>query len=243
MNKIGIRQFVIYFSIFIFQFSSIFGQSNPLNLPQKLYFNQAYIYEYSSSVIPEGEYGHSGQITVYFNEKNNCWLFTDESYGVGYTEVQWVVGFPNGIYLTATSDDLGQKSLLSDTINFSKKIEERLSEIGSFEETHKNTGEMRTYGKDAMGFPLYNADHYTIVNTKNRDVIDQYITNSRIMANSLYFFNDRKAELKLPLKFPTDIPMGMLVLEEITKTIDGEFHLKLKDVKNIDYAINLKEYW
>ncbi len=37
--------------------------------------------------------------------------------------------------------------------------------------------------------------------------------------------------------------MGMLVLEEITKTIDGEFHLKLKDVKNIDYAINLKEYW
>ena len=229
MNKIGIRQFVIYFSIFIFQFSSIFGQSNPLNLPQKLYFNQAYIYEYSSSVIPEGEYGH-------------CWLFTDESYGVGYAEVQWVVGFPNGIYLTAISDDSGQKSLLSDTIKFSKKIEERLSEIGSFEETHKNTGEMRTYGKDAMGFPLYNADHYTIVNTKNRDVIDQYITNSRIMANSLYFFNDRKAELKLPLKFPTDIPMGMLVLEEITKTIDGEFHLKLKDVKNIDYAINLKEY-
>jgi hypothetical protein len=53
MNKIGIRQFVIYFSIFIFQFSSIFGQSNPLNLPQKLYFNQAYIYEYSSSVIPK----------------------------------------------------------------------------------------------------------------------------------------------------------------------------------------------
>ena len=62
------------------------------------------------------------------------------------------MGFPNGIYLTAISDDSGQKSLLSDTIKFSKKIEERLSEIGSFEETHKNTALLRSLsalGKDA----------------------------------------------------------------------------------------------
>lgn len=240
------RHYLIsYLSFFIFLLSSysVVAQSNPLNLPQKFFFNQAYIFEYSSSVIPEGEYGHKGEMTIYYNEKSNCWLFTDECYGVSFTNVQWVLGFPNGIYLTGLSDDEGRKSLLSDTMNFSKKIAQRLDELGNFEESHKNTGTTRTYCKDAMGFPMYNAFHYSVLNPKSRDVTEQFITSSRIMASSVYFFNDRDADLKLPVKFPTDIPMGMLVLEDKTKTVDGEFHFKLKEVKVTDYAVNLKEYW
>jgi len=225
--------------LFITELSS---QNTYDNLPQKFTFNQAYIFNYSNSVIPEGEYGNEGEIMIYYNEKTNCWLFTEQCYGGAYSDVQWVLGMPNGVYLAAITDEMGQKNLLADTINFSGKIAERLKDIGTFEETHKNTGVSKLFGKDPMGFPLYSAFQHSIINPKSRDVSEQFITNSRVMMNSIYFFNERKQKIKLPVKFPTDIPMGMVVLQDHTRTIDGELHFELKEVAVVNYKIDLNEF-
>ena len=218
------------------------GQYSFDNLPQRFSFNQAYIFKYNNSIIPEGDYGHEGEIMIYYNEKTNCWLFTDKCFEDEEDNVQWILGLPNGIYISALSDQFGQKELVSDTINFNNKISERLKEIGSFDDTHKNTGITKLFGKDAMGFPLYSASLHAVVNPKSRDVSEQFITNSKVLMSSIYFFNERKNNIRLPVKFPTDIPMGMMVLQDHTKTIEGELHFELKEVAVVNYKIDLDEF-
>lgn len=228
---------------FIWSFiPSLQSQNSFDDLPDNFTFNQAYIFKYSNTAVPSGSYESSGELMFYFNEKTNCWLFTDKCYGENNSSLEWVIGLPNGVYVSAISDEFGQKILSSDTINFSTKIAERLKEIGEFDDTHKNTGITKLFGKDAMGFPLYSAFQHTIIIPDSRDVSEQFITNSRVLMNSIYFFNERKNEVKLPVKFPTDLPMGMVALQNHTKTVDGEMHFELKEVAVINYKVSLNEF-
>lgn len=48
---------------------------------QTIKFTQAWVWEYENNLIAENEPGHKGEIVVYFEPKQNYWLFTTEAFG------------------------------------------------------------------------------------------------------------------------------------------------------------------
>jgi hypothetical protein len=232
-------------SIFLLVISTMTGGTNPLSRNQtKFKFSQAWVWQYQNDWIQPGEAGHTGDLTVYYDTLSGAWLFDAEAFGKSGYGFDFILGGLDGQYTFCFKDGKGKK----------KKAVRRVSEVlmsraenatvvEEFDAYYKPTGKSKVFGKNVYGWPILTGSEYEWDSSKASEKKARYLGESKVDFQSIIYFNFLEGEVKLPFHFPTDIPLGKVLLEDSTLYSDGKkIILRLKEITDTDYHIDLSKY-
>lgn len=199
----------------------------------ELNFTQAWAWEFKNELISKNEPGHQGEMVVYFHPELNYWLFNLESYGNSGEMLDWVIGKPDGTYLTLSTDEFGKKNLTEEKIEFNEESELPSEWI--------STGNEKYFNENDLGFPKLKGEEFYMKYLKTNEITEVYLTDYPIDFLPLYHFNQLNSEAKLLFHFPINLPKNKLVLEEITTSANQKIQYKLKYISHTEYFVNLSE--
>lgn len=212
--------------------------------PTKYKFLQAWVWQYQNDWIEPGEPGHSGELIVYFDSLSRAWLYDTEAFGVSGEGFDFIVGSYNGQYTFCFEDDSGKKRKTVRTVPeiLSSRTDNALV-AEEFAKYNKPTGETKVFGRNTYGWPIITGKEYLLKHLKTNEETTRYLAESVVDFQSLVYFNFIEGEVKLPLHFPTDIPLGKLLLEDHTVYPDGKkILLRLKEISDTEYHVDLSKY-
>lgn len=198
---------------------------------QHLIFTEVWVWEYKNEWIEEGESGYEGEVAIYFNREKNYWLFTSEAYGVSGEMTDWVIGKPNGEYISKSTDEFGHKSIHKDSIIFHNydNLSEYLIPLGA----------SMSYGNPEMGFPLIQGNKYKVEYLKTNDSTTLYLGETIVDMRPVYYFNQLISEAKLPMFFMTELPNNKIILSDFTISSGHHINLEFKYISHTEYHIEL----
>lgn len=199
----------------------------------ELNFTQAWVWEFKNELIPENQPGHQGEMVVYFNPENNYWLFTQEAFGVSGEMLNWVIGKPDGTYVTLSTDEFGKENLTEEKIEFNEESELPSEWI--------LTGNEKYFNENDFGFPKMKGEEFYMKYLKTNEITEVYLVDFQTDFSALYHFNQLNAEAKLPFHFPMNLPKNKLVLQEITTSANQKIQYKLKSISHTEYFVHLSE--
>lgn len=215
----------------IFVFTNCQAQSNTVK-KKEIKFDQAWIWEYTNTTVPEDEIGHKGEVWVYYNEKLQYWLFTAESYGITGEMFNWILAKPDGTYIIDFTDEFGKTGRLE------MKAEVEKSKL--LPEHYVANGKSNWYNQEDLGFPKFKGDGYSVTYEMVNDTSEFYLApNEKLNFAPIYLFNQLDSDAKLPIFFPVDLPGNWIYLEESTQMPQGEIQVKLTTITPTEYYINL----
>lgn len=226
-------------------FSSAIGKESPSWKEQTKYkFSQAWVWQYQNDWISPGEAGHQGEITVYYDSLSRAWLFDPEAFGDTGQGFDFVLAEYSGQFVFCFKNEKGKKRKAVRTVPeiVSSRIDNPLV-TEEFETHNKKTGKSKVFGRNIYGWPIFNADEYVLQYLKTEEKSIRYVADSDVDFQSVVYFNFLEGEIKLPFHFPTDIPVGKVLIEDSTTYEDGKkIILRLKEVTDTDYHIDLSKY-
>lgn len=199
----------------------------------ELKFTQTWVWEYKAELKSVEEPEHQGEMVVYFNPEKNYWLFNFESYGMSGEMIEYVIGKPDGTFITLSVDEFGKRSLTEEKIEFI-----RHSELPS---VWIATGGQKYFNENDLGFPKLKAEEFYMKYLKTNEITEVFLADYPIDFLPLYYFNQLNSEAKLPFHFPTNLPSSKAVLEENTTSYRGKTTYKLKSISHTEYFVNLKK--
>ena len=169
---------------------------------QTIKFTQAWVWEYENQLIAENEPGHKGEIVVYFEPKQNYWLFTQEAFGNSGEMYNWILGKPDGTYILNASDEFGKTTLMKEKLKFSthKKIPGH----------YKLLSIKKNFNVNKLGFPKIIGQKYKVDYEKTSDQSSVFIVDQKVDLSPLYYFNRLNIEVKIPFNFSLDLPKNKL---------------------------------
>lgn len=237
--------------LFLLSFSWFSGFLQPLAEPgkgekdrMKYKFTQAWVWQYQNDWIADGEAGHRGEIVVYHDSLSNTWLFNKEAYGSSGDGFDFVVGNYDGQYTFCFRDEKGKKRK---TVRNVSEIAASRNDDGIVKEEfgtyNKATGNTRLFGEKGRGRSVVEGHEYKMEHLKTDEVTFRYIADTGKDFQPIVYFNFIDGEVKLPVHFPTDIPLGKLLLEDNTVYPDGKrILIRLKEIAEADYRVDLGAY-
>lgn len=200
--------------------------------PKTIQFTQAWVWEYENNTIAQNEPGHKGEIVVYFEPKQNYWLFTAEAYGTSGEMYDWIIGKPDGTYLLSSTDEFGKKAITKQQLPFpANKI---------LPQHYKPLGKKKVFNHNKLGFPKIEGTEFKVDYTKTNDRTSVFVSDFKADFFPVYFFNHLNIEAKLPFSFPTDFPKNKLLLQEVSIVNKEKLQLTLKEISHTEYYIELK---
>ena len=200
---------------------------------QNLAFTEVWVWEYKNEWIPKDEPGYQGEVAIYFLPEKNYWLFTSESYGISGEMTDWVVGKPNGEYISQNTDEFGYKTIERESITFHnyENLNEHLIPLGAY----------MSFGNPDMGFPLIQGQKFKVEYLKTNDISTIYLGEAKADMRAVYYFNQLFSEAKLPVFFMTNLPKNQIILSESTVSSGHNIDIKFKYISPTEYHIELPE--
>lgn len=200
--------------------------------PKTIQFTQAWVWTYENEQVSENEPGHKGEIVIYFEPKQNYWLFTAEAYGTSGEMYDWIIGKPNRRYLLSSTDEFGKKTVTEQRGPFpANKM------LPSY---YKPLGKRKVFNQNKLGFPKIEGAAFKVDYTKTNDYTSVFVSDFKANFSSVYFFNHLNIEAKLPFSFPADLPKNKLLLQEFSTVNKAKIQLVLKEISHAEYYIELK---
>jgi len=196
-------------------------------------FTQAWVWEYKNELIPENEFGHQGEMVVYFHPGLNYWLFNFESFGNSGEMFEWILGKPDGTYLIQAKDEFGKSIIWEEKLEF--------KEVKQIPEYYFETGQTKIFNQNELGFEPILGKEYQLNYEKTEEETCTYLAEFPQNFAPLYFFNQLNLGAKIPFNFPIDLPQNTLILEEETQTPNGRITMKLMMISNTEYQIDLNQ--
>ncbi len=210
----------------------------------KYKFTQAWVWQYRNDWIAEGEAGHRGEMVVYHDSVSNTWLFNKEAYGNSGEGFDFIVANYEGQYVFCFRDQKGKKRK---TIRSISEIPASRNDDGivkeEFETYNKITGNTKLFGENTYGWPVIKGQEFKMEHLKTNEVTLRYIAQTLKDFQPIVYFNFIDGDVKLPVHFPTDIPLGKLLLEDNTVYADGkQILIRLKEISDAEYHVDLGAY-
>lgn len=211
---------------------------------EKYRFTQAWVWQYRNDWIQAGESGNKGEFIVYYDKMNRAWLFDAEAYGDTGHGFDFILGSYDGQYTFCFRNEKGKK----------KKSVRSLSEVAvsrsqdptvreEFEKNNKPTGRTKVFGKNRFGWLQPEGQEYIFQHLSPDEKTVRYVADTDIDFQSVVYFNFLEGDIKIPFHFPTDIPLGKVLLENATSYDDGkQIFLRLKEVTDTEYHVDLSQY-
>lgn len=199
----------------------------------ELNFTQAWVWEYKNELKGFEEPGYQGEMVVYFHPELNYWLFTQEAFGISGEMIEYVIGKPDGTYLTISVDEFGKRNLTEEKIEFNRYTELPSEWI--------STGNEKSFNENDLGFPKLKGEEFYMKHLKTNEITEVFMADYPIDFSALYYFNQLNSEAKLPFHFPINLPKNKFVLEEITTSANHKTQYKLKYISHSEYFVNLNE--
>lgn len=199
-------------------------------------FRHSWHWTYYNTWIPEGESGHTGEVTVYHDDSSGALLLTPEAYGISDEMSVWILALPTGEYITAYCDAEGRKGLMRDTVQLAEPDE-------SFATQFRPAGSKKIFGENTYGWPTLRGYAYRGGYEKTSEQTEIWLADTAVNLSPLAGFNRRNAEARLPLHFMAGIPEGRV--EVAAHTVSGSGHRsghELTAISDNYYEINLKDY-
>lgn len=212
--------------------SSVFGQIS-YKENSEINFTQAWVWEYKNELIPENEFGHQGEMVVYFHPELQYWLFTVEAYGVSGEMFDWILAKPDGTYLIKAKDEFGK------SIRWEEKLE--FKEVKHIPEYYFETGETKIFNQNDLGYEPILGKEFKMKYEKTEDETCIHLAEFPINFDPIYFFNQLNLEAKIPVDFPNNLPGNQLVLEDKTQLANGQIRYKLNEISNTEYFVDLHQ--
>ena len=210
----------------------------------KYRFTQAWVWQYQNDWITEGEAGHSGEMVVYRDSVNNVWLFNKEAYGGSGEGFDFILGDAEGRYLFCFRDGNGKKRKTISSVSeiaASRRDDSVIKE--EFDAYNKATGATKLFGGLTPGQPAIKGEEFRMEYLQTKEVSLRFFADTDQDFQPIVYFNFIDGDVKLPFHFPTDIPLGKLLLEDRTVYPDGrQILIRLKEIKESDYRIDLGGY-
>jgi len=200
---------------------------------QTIKFTQAWVWEYENNLIAENEPGHKGEIVVYFEPKQNYWLFTSEAFGNSGEMYNWIIGKPDGTYVLNASDEFGYTKLMIEKLKFStnKKIPSHYIPVSN----------KKIFNENKLGFPKIIGRKYIVDYEKTTDQSSVYFADHKVNFSPLYHFNRLNIEAKIPFSFPFDLPENKLLLEDESIITTSKISLVFKEISNTEYFVEIND--
>lgn len=202
---------------------------------QQFIFQTSWHWQYENSWIPEGEFGHAGEMTGYHDGSTGAWLFTAEAYGGSDEMADWVLALPSGEYILAYSDAEGGRGLLRDTLEFPMPD-------GLLGGQLQPTGAKQVFGENNYGWPSLEAAAYRLDHLKTEERTTVWLADTTVDMRPLVHFNRRLADAKLPVHFMSDLPEGKIEVSAHTDSNGHRIGHRLTAISANYYEINLKDY-
>lgn len=191
-------------------------------------FTQAWVWEYTDAGNGKKE------MVIYHEPGLSYWLFTQEAYGDTDGMSYWILGKPDGEYLMAYQDA---------ELNSSMKTEQFKIDFAtnkSIPSYWKKGLNQKKFGDASLGFPLLTGYEYKLKYGKTNEESVAYIGKVKADMNPVYYFNRLNIDARLPIRFPTDLPAGCIILSEESKNSKPFTAYRLKYVSHTEYIIDLK---
>ena len=210
---------------------------------EKYKFTQAWVWQYENDWIQPGETGHKGEIIIYHDSLTKTWLFDVEAYGNSGQGFDFILGNYEGQYTFCFRNDKGKKRKAVRSVSeIPLSRSENLVVLEEFERQNKPTGETRIFGRNVYGWQQFEGQEYVFEHLTNEKTI-RYLADTDVDFQSVVYFNFLDGEVKLPFHFPTDVPVGKVLLEDNTTYEDGKrIILRLKEITDTEYHIDLSKY-
>lgn len=218
--------------------SKIYNFTNSENESQdnnQIKFSQMWLWEYHIELETDDKHIQKtdGKIELYYNPDTKYWLFTKDGALNQLGEmVNWVVGKPDGNYITSVKPEFQGEDTMIDI----EKIESKLPQ--SIPTTFKPTGKKQVFNDNDWGFEKIKAEKYRIDSTENQSY-SIYLAPYNADFSPIYNFNKRNSEIEMAYSFPDDIPAGQLLLKEFKQKDRNRSTLIFKGISHTEYYITI----
>lgn len=196
-------------------------------------FTQKFSWSYINELVEDGEYGHKGEFSVYYNPDTKNWLFTKESYGISGEMINWIVGKPDGTYYSSwTSPHMNEDNEVS-----IKKVE--LYQGFELNELYKSGAVTKEFdlGSD---FGKINSKQYERVYAKEtNDKSYRFLAEYDADFTVIYSFSSLKNEASLPYNFEP-LPKNILMLEDKSIVNGQNISLEFKGISPADKTVDIR---
>lgn len=197
---------------------------------RNLEFTKAWTWKFKDESIAEGEIGHQGKITVYYNPKTKNWLMNRDTYGFLGEMFVWVIARPDETYLYSTS---------SAHFNEENSIEVKAVNWGTTNTLPSylnKTGELKKFDAPASPSGFLTGEKYVFSGESMAESNVLYINQIKEMNFAPLFKlgSNFSGEPRLPYSFPEYLPSDFVVLKEETVFVgnQGKAYVKLESVKD-----------
>src|SRR5690606_3631803 len=210
----------------------------------KYVFTQAWVWQYRNDWIKPGEEGNKGEFTVYYDTVTKAWLFDVEAFGETGHGFDFVLGNYDGQYTFGFRNEKGKKrKTVRNMPEIAASRTQNLVIKEEFENNHQSTGNTRIFGKNVFGWQQIEGEEYQFQHLNSSEKTIRYVADSDIDFQAVVYFNFLEGEVKIPFHFPTDVPIGKVLLENATTYEDGkQIILRLKEITYTEYRIDLSKY-
>lgn len=207
-------------------------------------FGQAWVWQYQNDWIPAGEVGHRGEMTVYHDTLTRTWLFNREAYGSSGKGFEFILASYEGQYTFCFRDEKGNKRRTVRSVPevLSSRNDDALVKE-EFETYNKETGRTRVFGVNTPGHPGITGKEFVLSHLHTNVKTTRCLADSKNDFQPVVYFNFIEGEVRLPVHFPSDIPLGKVLLEDSTTYEDGKrIILRLKEISGAGYQVDLSAY-
>lgn len=196
-------------------------------------FTQKFSWSYINELVEDGEYGHKGEFSVYYNPDTKNWLFTKESYGISGEMINWIVGKPDGTYYSSwTSPHMNEDNEVS-----IKKVE--LYQGFELNELYKS-GTLTKEFDLGSDFGKINSKQYERVYAKEtNDKSYRFLAEYDADFTVIYSFSSLKIEASLPYNFEP-LPKNILMLEDKSIVNGQNISLEFKGISPADKTVDIR---
>ncbi len=220
---------LFFLSVLLVITNWVYPQKNKTQTVSELHFSQVWVWEYVNTYFNEGSPEYKGEMVVYFNPEKNFWLFTNEAYGLTDEMTVWTLGMPGGKYISSSLDEFGNLKEYTESIDVTKQ--------NLIPKHYKPLNNWKVFNSPEPGFINFTAQEYILEYEASREVECMFLAETEIDFSPVYLFNLRNAEAKLPIHFPTDLPVNIKVIEDETTINQFRISYKFKEQGHTTYTI------
>ena len=204
----------------------------------KYYFSQAWVWSFVDEFSDV-----KGEMTVLVDTLTGTFLLDHDTYRNSDDQADFILAFQDGIYLTASTDENGKKSLKSDTLETTVSSHQAKQYYDEdFKRLTKSTGEYKIYGQNSKKMSGIKGERYkTTFDTPGAFSYD-YLKKMNFSLLPIYNFNQRQTRARLPYTFSGALHMNYLLLETSYESDGKKIAIILNNVVPVQKTINLASY-
>ena len=207
----------------------------------KYYFSQAWVWSYVDQFSGGGD-DKSG-ITVYVDTLSGTFLFNHETYGMSDDHADFIIAFQNGVYLTGSTDENGNKMLKTDTLEAIESTHNAKQYYDeSFQKITKPTGEFKIYGQNKKKWPTVTGQKFITTFDTPGAFSNDYLVKKNFSLLPIYYFNQREGAARLPYNFSPALHMNYLLLETLYESDGKKLSIILEEIIPSSKLIDLTLY-